>query len=371
MRSKVRWHERRHQLPLELAFEHREFVILDPADVHLRMHRAAHPGRANDGPGGAAKLREEVRSLDALQNKPGASVHGDTLARLGNGNAASMRKFQSAHFGVQARRVESRDGAGARILPSSQANISASRPSAIFSSPPSLTISVAGIIFLQDQQECDQDHTRNFMTTIDYDAWAQKYDDTRGASPSVAARAARQRSARRGPHAARYRRRHRQLRAGPARSQASASCCAISLRRWRAGVGEARRGSPFVVADGQHLPFRDASFDCAISVKVLSHVPDWRLCLREARRVVRDGPFVLCRRRRERRWKRTGSSITCRSLPTPGRDPLSAEADIIDALRDAGFGRMHTSSHVHTPRWWTARSQALKHYPEVFLVRTS
>lgn len=41
--------------------------------------------------------------------------------------------------------------------------------------------------------------------------------------------------------------------------------------------------------DATRLTFADASFDCLLSFEVLEHVPDFRVALREARRVLRDG----------------------------------------------------------------------------------
>ena len=49
------------------------------------------------------------------------------------------------------------------------------------------------------------------MTTIDYDAWAKTYDDTRGASPSVLRALLEAVGPAGRADAARYRRRHRHL----------------------------------------------------------------------------------------------------------------------------------------------------------------
>jgi ubiquinone/menaquinone biosynthesis C-methylase UbiE len=130
------------------------------------------------------------------------------------------------------------------------------------------------------------------MTAIDYDAWARTYDDTRGASPSV-------------------------LRAlldalGPADGRSLLdvgggtgnyaralleSGFRVTLCDFSPGMATraaVKLGSaPVVVADAPHLPFRDASFDCAVSVKVLNHIRDWRRMLRGVRRVLRGGPLAL------------------------------------------------------------------------------
>jgi SAM-dependent methyltransferase len=44
----------------------------------------------------------------------------------------------------------------------------------------------------------------------------------------------------------------------------------------------------FSEGDAHHLGFPDASFDAAVSLRVLMHTPDWRRCLGELCRVARD-----------------------------------------------------------------------------------
>jgi len=203
------------------------------------------------------------------------------------------------------------------------------------------------------------------MTAIDYDAWAKTYDDTRGASPSV-------------------------LRAlldalGPANGRALLDigggtgnfANALAVEGFRVSLCDyspemARRasaklgGSSVAVSDARHLPFRDGSFDSAISVNVLGHVEDWRAMLREARRVIREGPYVMKASTRE--------TLTANWVVEylPGiRDhaPLhhyGGEAGTIDALREAGFSRIELS-RVHYTEMVDGSLQALKHFPEVFL----
>jgi len=107
-RGELWWHQRRHQLSFQPAFEHWESVIANTTRVHLCMDGPAHPGRSNDRPRSAAKLREEIRSLDAFQNKPCPSVRGNALAGLRDGNTAPMSELQRAHLGVQRRGIEAR-----------------------------------------------------------------------------------------------------------------------------------------------------------------------------------------------------------------------------------------------------------------------
>jgi SAM-dependent methyltransferase len=55
-----------------------------------------------------------------------------------------------------------------------------------------------------------------------------------------------------------------------------------------------RRPGGFVVGGGEHLPFRDASFDAVLLIDVLEHIPDHRQVAREVRRVLRADGRVLC-----------------------------------------------------------------------------
>lgn len=53
--------------------------------------------------------------------------------------------------------------------------------------------------------------------------------------------------------------------------------------------GKASGHADFVVADAQHLPFRNGTFDKVICTETLEHVPDDRLAIRELHRVLRAG----------------------------------------------------------------------------------
>jgi ubiquinone/menaquinone biosynthesis C-methylase UbiE len=69
----------------------------------------------------------------------------------------------------------------------------------------------------------------------------------------------------------------------------------ISVRMLRRATHRARRlghDVDFVLADAQHLPFRDSAFDAAASTFVFCSVPDPIIGLQEVRRVVRDGGHV-------------------------------------------------------------------------------
>jgi SAM-dependent methyltransferase len=65
-----------------------------------------------------------------------------------------------------------------------------------------------------------------------------------------------------------------------------------------------------VVADGQHLPFNDASFDFAVSFETFEHVPDPNLFLAELSRVIKPSGQVI--------------------LSTPNRDVTNPGAYVTD-----------------------------------------
>ena len=193
------------------------------------------------------------------------------------------------------------------------------------------------------------------MTAIDYDAWAKTYDDTRGASPSVL----RPLLEALGPPNGRS---LLDIGGGTgnfARALADAgfrvALCDYSREMARRASAKLSN-APVAVADAPHLPFRHASFDCAISVNVLGHVDDWTTMLHEARRIIRRGPYVMKASTRE--------TLTANWVVEylPGiRDhaPLhhyQPESAIIEALREAGFSKA-TSAASTTLRWSTARSR--------------
>ncbi len=69
----------------------------------------------------------------------------------------------------------------------------------------------------------------------------------------------------------------------------------ISPRMLRRAAGRARRleqSVDLILADAQHLPFRDNAFDTAVATFVFCSVPDPIAGLKEVRRVVQDGGSV-------------------------------------------------------------------------------
>ena len=124
--------------------------------------------------------------------------------------------------------------------------------------------------------------------------------------------------------------------------------------------------APVAITDAPHLPFGDDSFDCAISVNVLGHVEDWRSMLREARRVIREGLYVMKASTRETliaNWVMEYLPGIRNHAPLHHYQP---ERVIIEALREAGFSNVEVS-RVHYTEMVDGSLQALKHFPEVFL----
>src|SRR5215475_11779886 len=65
------------------------------------------------------------------------------------------------------------------------------------------------------------------------------------------------------------------------------------LRRKIATIPEGPRRLKLALADAMALPFADASFDVIIMIHLLHLVSDWRETLRECRRVLRDGGWLV------------------------------------------------------------------------------
>lgn len=201
--------------------------------------------------------------------------------------------------------------------------------------------------------------------TVDYDRWAHTYDATRGASPSVLDPLL---EALGPPHGRSL------LDIGGGTGNFALSLHEAGFRVALCDLSPAmiRRASQklaqalLAVADAQRLPFTDASFDCAISVNVLGHVPDWRASFREARRVLRGGPFVVKGSTRETLQASWVTDYLPGIAAHAAGHQFQPEDEIIGALRDAGFQRVELR-RVHYHDLADGSFQALKHHPEAFL----
>jgi demethylmenaquinone methyltransferase/2-methoxy-6-polyprenyl-1,4-benzoquinol methylase len=89
-----------------------------------------------------------------------------------------------------------------------------------------------------------------------------------------------------------------------------------------------------VGAEAAALPFRDASFDCATLISALHLFADKPAALREVRRVVRDGPFVMQVFTREN----LVPLLTQGYFDHPLHDEVrETEAEHVELVRAAGF----------------------------------
>jgi len=198
------------------------------------------------------------------------------------------------------------------------------------------------------------------MSTIDYDAWAKKYDNTRGASPSVLRPL---REALGAPNG----RSLLDIGGGTGNYSVALGEAGFRVDHCDPSAGMVQRAAskmgPTVVADGQHLPFRESAFDCAVAIKVMNHVPDWPRFFAEAHRILRGGPLVLVHATRE---TMRANWIT-HYIPTIGKqERFRPEAETAQQLRAAGFTRVEVG-HMHYDDIVDGSAQALKSFPEAFL----
>lgn len=184
------------------------------------------------------------------------------------------------------------------------------------------------------------------MPAIDYEDWARTYDDTRSASPSVLDPIIEAL----GPPAGRS---LLDIGGGTGNFAAPLASAGFRIALLDPTSGMLRRADTklsdsigFALADAHHLPFRDAAFDCALSVNVLGHLADWRASLKEARRVIRDGPFVIKVSTRETLKANWVLEYMPRMLDHAPLHHYQPEEATLDALNAAGFSRIDVT-RVH------------------------
>jgi ubiquinone/menaquinone biosynthesis C-methylase UbiE len=200
------------------------------------------------------------------------------------------------------------------------------------------------------------------ITTIDYNAWALRYDQTRGISPSVFGPL----RASLGPGGDRM-----LLDIGGGTGNYSVALGAEGFRVFHCdpSPGMVRRARSkdeiphAVVADGQALPFRDTSFDVAVAIKVLNHVSDRDAFVREAKRVTREGPVILLHATKE---GIEGNWLSCYVPSLLELERFQPETATVEQLERAGFRTVEVS-HIRYEDMDDGSAQALKRFPEALL----
>jgi SAM-dependent methyltransferase len=197
--------------------------------------------------------------------------------------------------------------------------------------------------------------------SIDYDAWAQTYDATRGVSPSVL----RPLLEALGPAEGRS---VLDIGGGTGNYTVALLGAGFGALHCDPSPGMVRRAASKlgggVVADGQALPFRDDAFDCAVAIKVLNHVANRRAFARDARRVIRSGPLVLVHATKE---SIEGNWI-CHYAPSlRTQERFEPEAATVEALAAAGFTDIRVAQ-VRYSDMTDGSAQALKRFPETFIM---
>jgi SAM-dependent methyltransferase len=197
------------------------------------------------------------------------------------------------------------------------------------------------------------------MTAIDYNQWALRYDRTRGVSESVLQPLL----TALGLPAAR-----RLLDIGGGTGNYAVALRGEGFRvthcdRWPGMAGQASaKGLTATVADGTALPFAGGSFDCAIAIKVANHVEDRAAFTREARRILRGGPFVMVHATSET----IESNWITHYIPGLSEEQrFEPEHATVRDLEAAGF--QVDVGYVRYTDLDDGSAQALKWFPEAFL----
>jgi SAM-dependent methyltransferase len=110
------------------------------------------------------------------------------------------------------------------------------------------------------------------------------------------------------------------------------------LRVARDRAAAARLDVTFDVGDAHRLLYKDRAFECAVSLRVLMHTPDWRQCLAELcrvadDRVVFDYPAALSAAALQAGWRRVQAAL---GRPVEAYRVLRG-SDVRRTLERAGF----------------------------------
>lgn len=125
-------------------------------------------------------------------------------------------------------------------------------------------------------------------------------------------------------------------RAGAVVTALDASEQMLAVARRRASDERAR--VTFALGDAHALDFPDRAFDAAVSLRVLMHAPEWRVCLAELcrvadRLVVFDYPSRSSVARVQALWRRAVSALGVRTEAYS----VFSDREVADALAQCGF----------------------------------
>jgi len=153
------------------------------------------------------------------------------------------------------------------------------------------------------------------------------------------------------------------------------------LRRKIATIPEGARRLKLALADAMALPFADASFDVIIMIHLLHLVSDWRETLRECRRVLREGGWlVLSSNERAERKRRSATADRTHEGPHlvtqkwheimnelgQDRSRRPQNEEMRDALCQMGASVEHVTLAEYQHRPITAREMVGLHRDRIF-----
>ena len=153
------------------------------------------------------------------------------------------------------------------------------------------------------------------------------------------------------------------------------------LRRKIATIPEGPRRLKLALADAMALPFADAGFDVIIMIHLLHLVSDWRETLRECRRVLRAGGWLVLSSN-ERPERRRSSATADRTHQGPhfvtqkwneimnelgqDRSRRPQNEEVHDALGQMGASVEHVTLVEYQHRPITAREMVSLHRDRIF-----
>ncbi len=110
------------------------------------------------------------------------------------------------------------------------------------------------------------------------------------------------------------------------------------------------QAAQFWVGDATSIPARDSSYDAVFDFGIIHHIPRWRLCLAEVRRVLKRGG---CFYAEEVLGAFIRNPVMRRLLDHPQADRFERD-DFCVALRESGFERLESGQMGKSFAWFVA-----------------